>query len=665
MRAIILDEAAMTDIGISERNAREVHIVIGALMLVMLLSSLSQTIVSTALPTIVGELGGLDYLAWIVTAYMLAVTVVTPIYGKLGDMLGRKRVLQAAIVLFLVGSALCGLAQSTLHLIIFRAIQGLGGGGLIVSSMAAVGDVVSPRERGRYQGYFGAVFGVSTVTGPLLGGYIVEHLSWRWIFYVNLPIGLASLAVIAWAFAPQPRREPRPIDWAGAALLAIGLTALVLAASLGGHAMPWTSAPILTLATLAVVSLVWFSVVERRAAEPILPPDLFANRTFLISSAVGFIVGLGMFAAVTYMPVYLQVVQGISPSRAGIAMTPLMGGLFLTSIVSGQIISAIGRYRIFPIAGTALMGVGLGLMSFLGTDTPIWFALGAMLVLGLGLGLVMQVLVLAVQNAVDYRNLGVATSGATLFRSIGGALGVAGAGAIFSAGLAAQIAALPADMPVASTPTAIDALPDAARAFYHTIYAAALHPVFLTATGLAILAFAVTWALPEIPLRETVGSGDAAPDLADSFAMPRDATSLEELRRIIASATSEANRSEALRRIVSKLDVDLSAEEAWLLLRVARSDGSADPLELDGADARHAATVARRLIGRGLLCAGDTGQLRATPEGAALVETMVSRFRARLSELVSRWHPEAHEEVREMLVEFARDLIRTIPRPAG
>jgi|TARA_R100000501_G_C2626436_1_gene120144 EmrB/QacA subfamily drug resistance transporter len=493
----------MTDAAPTAPPEQEVGIVIGALMLVMLLSSLSQTIVSTALPTIVGELGGLEYLAWIVTAYMLAVTVVTPIYGKLGDMLGRKRVLQAAILLFLAGSALCGIAQSTTDLIIFRAIQGLGGGGLIVSSMAAVGDVVSPRERGRYQGYFGAVFGISTVTGPLIGGYIVEHLSWRWIFYVNLPVGLIGLAGVAWAFAPPPKRERRPIDWTGAALLAAGLTALVLAASLGGHAMPWTSAPILGLAALTVTSLVGLALVERRADAPILPPELFANPTFLLSSAVGFIVGLAMFGAITYMPVYLQVVQGMSPSRAGLALTPLMGGLFLTSIVSGRIISRIGRYRIFPIAGTALMAIGLGLMSFLASDTPLWFALVAMAVLGLGLGLVMQVLVLAVQNAVEYRILGVATSGATLFRSIGGALGVAGAGAIFSAGLAMRLATtLPTDAQVATTPVAIEALPDNLRMLYHEAYAGALHPVFIAAAVLAALAFVLTWAMKDSLARD-------------------------------------------------------------------------------------------------------------------------------------------------------------------
>lgn len=644
-------------------DAQEVRIVIGALMLVMFLSSLSQTIVSTALPTIVGELGGLEYLAWIVTAYMLAVTVVTPIYGKLGDMMGRKRVLQAAIVIFLAGSALCGIAQSTTDLIIFRAIQGLGGGGLIVSSMAAVGDVVSPRERGRYQGYFGAVFGISTVTGPLLGGYIVEHLSWRWIFYVNLPVGLIALGVVAWAFAPPPRRERRPIDWTGAALLATGLTALVLAASLGGHAMSWTSVPLLSLAGLAVISLAGLVWVERRAEAPILPPELFGNRTFLISSAVGFIVGLAMFGAVTYMPVYLQVVQGMTPSSAGLALTPLMGGLFLTSIVSGRLISEIGRYRMFPIAGTALMAAGLGLMSFLGSDSSLWFALVAMAVLGLGLGLVMQVLVLAVQNSVEYRNLGVATSGATLFRSIGGALGVAGAGAIFSAGLGNRlIAALPPDTQVVTSPEAIEALPDNLRILYHEAYAGALQPVFLTAACLAVLAFGLAWAMQDIPLRETVGNEPAVPDMSDSFAMPRNATSLDELRRIVAHAASDTNRTQALQRVLSSLDTDLSPEEVWLLLRVARSDGTISPHALEDANGPRVGQVTDRLVGRRLLRIDGASQVCTTPEGLAMFDTLVERFRARLSQTVSRWHPDEHEEVREMLTNLARDLVRSMPR---
>jgi hypothetical protein len=320
----------------------------------------------------------------------------------------------------------------------------------------------------------------------------------------------------------------------------------------------------------------------------------------------------------------------------------------------------------FPIAGTAIMAIGLWLMSFLGSDSPIWFALIAMAVLGLGLGLVMQVLVLAVQNAVEYRNLGVATSGATLFRSMGGALGVSGAGAIFSAGLAKRLAAtLPADTPVAATPTAIEALPDNLRTLYHAAYAGALHPVFLTAAGLAVLAFALTWAMQEIPLRETVGTAPATPDIGDSFAMPRNATSLDELRRIVGHAASETNRTEALRRVLSSLDMNLSPEEAWLLLRVARSDGTVAPHALDGAEAHRVAPVAERLIGRGLLRDDGTGQVCTTPEGSAMFETLVERFRARLSEIVSRWHPDEHVEVRQMLTDFARDLLRAMPHPSS
>jgi len=411
------------------------RLIFGALMLVMLLAALDQTIVSTALPTIVGEFGGLAHLSWIITAYLLATTIVMPLYGKLGDLYGRKVVLQSAIVIFLIGSALCGLSRSMGELIVWRALQGLGGGGLMVTAMAAIGDIVAPRERGRYQGLVGGVFGVATVIGPLIGGFFVEHLTWRWIFYVNLPLGLVSLVVIAFAFtAPAARLRPS-IDFGGAVLLAVALLALVLFTSLGGHTLAWSSAPVVALLAVSLAALAGFVAVERRAAQPILPLSLFRNRTFVVACAVGFIVGVAMFGSVTYMPVYLQVVKGVSPSAAGLQLTPMMGGVLVTSIASGQIITRIGRYRMFPIAGTGLMTIGLGLLATLGTASSTWAASAYMLVLGLGLGMVMQVLVLAVQNAVDYRELGVATSGATLFRGIGGSIGVALFGAIFAAGL--------------------------------------------------------------------------------------------------------------------------------------------------------------------------------------------------------------------------------------
>jgi len=498
---------------------RSIRAIFGSLMLVMLLASLDQTIVSTALPTIVGEFGGLAHLAWIVTAYLLSTTIVTPLYGKLGDLFGRKIVLQSAILLFLAGSALCGLSRSMGQLIAFRAVQGLGGGGLIVVAMAAIGDIFTPRERGRYQGIFGAVFGFSTVLGPLIGGFFVEQLSWRWIFYINLPLGLVAVTILGIAFtATPPRRRPR-IDVAGTALLAVALTALILLASLGGHAFAWDSAEALGLAAATLTGFAGLVAVEGQAGEPLLPLRLFRNRVFTVACAVGFIVGLALFGSVTYMPMYLQVVKGVSPTLAGLTLTPMMGGVVLTSVVGGRIISRFGRYRPFPIIGTAVMTVGLGLLATLGVDTGTGTACLYMVVLGLGLGMVMQVLVLATQNAVDYRDLGVATSGTTLFRSIGGSVGVSLFGAIFSASLAANLALrLPsaANLAAATSPASIHALPDAVRTIYLAVFTAALHPVFLYATAVAALGFALTWLLKEIPLRDAAPMPSSEEDTAST-----------------------------------------------------------------------------------------------------------------------------------------------------
>jgi EmrB/QacA subfamily drug resistance transporter len=499
-------------------GGRPIRAIFGALMLVMLLASLDQTIASTALPTIVGEFGGLAHLSWIVTAYLLATTIVTPLYGKLGDLFGRKIVLQSAIVLFLAGSVLCGLSGSMMQLIVFRAVQGLGGGGLIVTVMAAIGDLFSPRERGKYQGIFGGVFGLSTVLGPLIGGFFVEQLSWRWIFYINLPLGLVAFVIIGWAFsAPGTRRRPS-IDFAGAGLLATMLTALILLTSLGGHTIAWTSPASLGLAAGTLAALAGFIAVEHAATEPILPLRLFANRVFAISCAIGFIIGFALFGSVTFMPLYLQVVKGVSPTQAGLMLSPMMAGVLVTSISSGRVISRIGRYRPFPIAGTAITTVALALLGTLDVTSSTWIASLYMIVLGLGLGLVMQVLVLAVQNAVDYRHLGVATSGTTLFRSIGGSVGVSLFGAIFTATLTTNLAtALPAGsaLPDATSAAAIYALPSAARSLYLTAFTTALHPVFLDAAAIASLGFALTWFLKEIPLRLTPATqpGDPLPNI--------------------------------------------------------------------------------------------------------------------------------------------------------
>jgi EmrB/QacA subfamily drug resistance transporter len=489
-----------------------VRLIFVALLLVLLLAALDQTIVSTALPTIVGDLGGIAHLSWVVTAYLLASTITGPLYGKLGDLYGRKRVLQTAIVVFLVGSALCGLAQSMAQLIAFRALQGLGAGGLMVVTLAVVGDIIPPRERGRYQGFFGAVFGVSTVIGPLLGGFFVDNLSWRWIFYVNIPVGAVALTVIATAFRSRETSTRHAIDYLGAVLLAGALAAVVLFTSLGGTTWAWGSPEVIGLMVVSVVLVPAFLLVESRVAEPILPLTLFRNHTFAVTSAIGFIVGFALFGAVTYLPLYFQVTKGSSPTASGLQLTPLMAGVLVTSITSGQLITRLGRYRVFPIVGTAVMAVAMFLLSRLGVGTSTIVAAVFACLLGLGLGMVMQVLVLAVQNAVDRPVMGVATSGSTLFRQVGGSIGVALFGTIFASRVHLELARrVPTGthLPKTINPGGIKRLPAGLHAAFVDAYAAALHPVFLTAAGVAVVAFALTWLLRELPLRVSVRPGEA------------------------------------------------------------------------------------------------------------------------------------------------------------
>src|SRR5215467_2791706 len=521
-------------------QTRSIRAVFGALFLVLLLAALDQTIVSTALPTIVGELGGLTHLSWVVTAYLLSSTVAGPLYGKFGDLHGRKVVLQVAIVIFLVGSALCGLAQNMLQLVIFRALQGIGGGGLIVTTMAIISDLIPPRERGRYQGLFGATFGFATIIGPLLGGFFVDQLSWRWIFYINLPTGAVALAVIASVLSSPTQRRYHAIDYVGAVLLTLALTALILFTSLGGTTYPWSSPIILGLIVTSLLAAGLFAAAERRAGEPILPLELFRNRNFAIASSVGLIVGISLFGSVTYLPIYLQVVKGETPSASSLQLTPMMLGMLVTSIVSGRIISRWGRYKPFPIAGTAIMTIGLILVSRLSIEGSVWQTSADALLLGLGMGMVMQVLVLAVQNSVDYKHLGVATSGTMLFRSIGGAIGVSLFGAIFAIGLNSMLGNLapPGGGEITVNPMALQSLPPELRARYMEAVMVALHPVFLLAAGVAALGFALTWLLREIPLRATAH----AEGIGEAFAMPRDATSLEELARIVGALALQENR---------------------------------------------------------------------------------------------------------------------------
>ncbi len=629
-------------------DAPRVRLIFGALMLVLLLAALDQTIVSTALPTIVGDLGGIEHLSWVVTAYLLASTIVGPIYGKLGDLYGRRIVLQVAIVIFLVGSALCGLAQDMGELIAFRAIQGLGGGGLIVTTIATIGDIVPPRERGKYQGFFGAVFGVSTVIGPLLGGFFVDHLSWRWIFYVNIPLGIVSLGVIAAAFHPRTAHVGHRIDYLGAALLAGGLSGIVLFTSLGGTTWPWGSPQVVALAVAGAAMLVGFVLVERRAAEPILPLTLFRNRVFTVTSAIGFVVGFALFGAVTFLPLYLQIVKGHDPTEAGLLLTPMMAGVLVTSIASGQIITRLGRYKPFPIAGTALMTVAMALLTGVSVSMPNWQTELYMLVLGLGLGMTMQVLVLAAQNAVPYELLGVATSGSTLFRQVGGSVGVALFGAIFANRLATELAAaLPpgATPPAAVSPELVQGLPDAIRVPYLEAFADALVPVFVVAAAFSLLAFALTWFLREVPLRKSV----AAEGISESFAMPREAESLPELQRIVTTLARRENHWRVYDRLARRTGLDLEPAELWLLARIG--EGTAVDLEDP------------RLIGagdslrtRGLLADGGLGA-----DGAAVYGRVLAARRQGLSELLDGWEPEEHDDVRTMLDGLARELVAEPP----
>jgi EmrB/QacA subfamily drug resistance transporter len=502
-------EASTTD---SPLSHRQILLVYSGLMLGMLLAALDQTIVGTALPTIVGDLGGLNQLSWVVTAYILASTISTPLYGKLGDLYGRKLLFQFAIVVFLAGSVLCGLSQNMAELIGFRALQGLGAGGLMVGALSIIGDLVPPRERGRYQGYMGGVFALSSVVGPLIGGFFVDHLSWRWVFYVNLPVAALALVVVAAVLPVAGERRPHRIDFEGAALLAGSAGALTLALTWGGTEYPWGSDTIVGLFVGGTALLALFGLQERRADEPIIPPHLFRNGIFRAAAAMGFLVAVAMFGAIVYLPLFLQVVHGVSPTSSGLRLLPLMGGLMLASIGGGRTISRIGRYRPFPIAGTLLMSAGMTMLSRVGVETSyLWLAM-SMLVLGLGMGLVMPVIVLAVQNAVDPRDLGTATSSTTFFRSIGGSFGVAIFGAIFSNRLGYW---LPRTMPAKvnlhggsagtllhSSPAQLKALPAAVHSGLVEAFARSLHAVFLWAVPFGILAFLVALTLREMPLRE-------------------------------------------------------------------------------------------------------------------------------------------------------------------
>jgi EmrB/QacA subfamily drug resistance transporter len=655
---------------VEQITKRRLWFILGALLLGMLLAALDQTIVSTALPTIVGELHGGSHLAWVVTAYLLTSTVSTPLWGKLGDQYGRKVFFQAAIVIFVGGSALSGFSHTMTELIMFRAVQGLGGGGLMVGAQTIIGDVVSPRERGRYMGLFGAMFALATVIGPLIGGLCVTYLTWRWVFYINLPLGVLALFITGAVLPGALRRVHHTIDYLGIVTLSGAATALILFASLGGISWSWASPQSIALVVGGVVLTLLFLLAEYRAPEPVIPLKLYKIRVFSAASSIGFVMGFAMFGALTFLPLFLQNVKGVSPTASGLRILPLMGGMLGASILSGRLVTRWGRYKVFPVLGTALMTIGAYLMSLIGEHTGAWVMAAYMFVFGVGLGLIMQVLVVAVQNAVSYEDLGVATSSATFYRMLGGCFGTAVFGAIYANVLLHKLAPTIASIPHADAaklnvqtqdPAALHTLARLAPQIYDKVIAAitaTVQTVFRYAIPIAILAFLLSWLLPELELRKTVQTVDAG----EGFGIPEARSSLDEIELALARFSARENREELYQTLAARAGIALPPRSCWLLYRLAD---------------RPACTVqevaARLKVDPGIIQSGVEGlvsvgmieevtrgaecDLVLTPSGQSAIDHLTDARRSGLTELLEGWNLQEHPEVIEMVRQLAGSLL--------
>ncbi|GGK69861.1 MDR family MFS transporter [Nocardia camponoti] len=647
----------------------KVNLIFATVALGMFMAALDQTIVSSALPSIVADLGSAGHMAWVVTSYLLAEAVATVLAGKLGDLFGRKLMFQLSAIIFITGSALAGLAGDMVILILARGIQGIGAGGLMVTSMALIADAIPLRERGKYQGALGGVFGITTVIGPTLGGLFTDHASWRWCFYVNVPVAIL-MVLLAARTLPHLRTKAKPIiDYLGIGLVALGVSALILGLEFGGNEYPWLSWQIIGLFIAAALLLTAFVFAENRAKEPMLPMRLFSSRVFTVSSILSFIVGFAMLGSMTYLPAYLQYVDGDSATISGLRTLPMVVGLFITSIFSGQVVGRTGQYRYFPIAGMAVMAVGLALMSTMGHDTSIWLESLYMFILGAGLGLSMQVLTIVVQNTVPYSDLGTATSGVTFFRTLGSSFGTAVFGTLYNnksePELKAAMAKVHGIPPQAVTdPKTLRNLPvDQVRPIIDA-YATSIDYVFRWVVPVALVGFVIAWFLPQVKLRDSARHG--ASDMGEGFSMPDSHDRVVQLERAVATTVRKARAHGPITsQLIAAAHSDLTPDTAWVLAQVYLESKTGQPVTMRGIAYRHMVPVEvlspvfQRAVERGLLT-DKAGDLALTKEGKQEVDVLRVGWRRWLGERLDDWNsnnPKDRELLDQALTNIAAKLL--------
>ncbi|MTL16093.1 DHA2 family efflux MFS transporter permease subunit [Nocardia seriolae] len=641
------------------------NVIFGTVALGMLMAALDSTIVSTALPTIVADLGGAGHMAWVVTSYLVAEAIATALSGKFGDLFGRKLVFQLSGAIFIIGSMVAGLAHGMTLLIFAGAILGLGGGGLMVTSMALIADVIPLRERGKYQGGLGAIFAITTVIGPTLGGLFTDHLSWRWCFYVNVPIAIVMIALAARTI-PMTRAAVKPIvDYLGIALVAVGVTCLILGLEWGGQEYAWGSSMIIGLFAAAAVLLATFVFAELRAPEPMLPMHLFRSNVFTVCSILSFIVGFALLGAMTYLPAYLQYVEGVSATASGVRTLPLVVGLFFTSILSGNIVGKTGQYKIFPIIGCAIMAVGLYLMSTMGPGTGFWVMSVYMLILGLGVGLAMQVLTIAVQNSVPYSDLGTATSGVTFFRTIGSAFGTTVFGTLYSNRLRPNLEAALIESRVppeaAQNPQLLRELPKTQSASIIQAYADSIDFVFRWVVPVALLGFAVAFLLKQVKLRDSARA--EATDVGEQFAMPDSADRLVQLERCVARVLRKLRDNTVPDPgILAAAGSSLGRDEAWALGQVRMYNRLRGTATIDDIARTH--WIPTELIGpvydkaeRDGLLRRDGDELNLTDKGVEEVDRVRGAWKRWLETQLTDW--DSADPVEHALLDQAIDNIAT------